>query len=164
MPPRKGVARPQLCWFLYLSADCSDFCSPSQGQRLDVVALRSVQRIGSPRVVFLLCGWSEATRSQSSVALPLLLMWNTMLLGSLLFWFRFTLWQTIILVPQALVSRVRARPGLDSDHLERCPLFPSLSWAALCVRNLIPVFSSPSSLACTAFAAWLNLSTAVHGG
>jgi len=77
--------------------------------------------------------------------------------GSLLFWFRFTLCTTIILVPQALAIRgfEPEQIGLRSSGV-LCHLFLSRSRLHFyCYANLIPV-SSSHRLACTAFAAWLN--------
>ena len=60
------------------------------------------------------------------VALPYLWKWNTVLLGSLLFWFRFTLTGTIILIPQSLAIH-----GFEADQIG-----PAIIWSAL---PLLPV-------------------------
>jgi len=90
--------------------------------------------------------------------LPYLLKWNTVLLGSLLFWFRFTLCTTIILVPQALAIAVSNPNRLDlrsSGALSH--LFPSRSRLHfLLLRKFDPRLLLAIGLACTAFAAWLN--------
>ncbi|MDQ1387775.1 MAG: transporter, family, multidrug resistance protein, partial [Acidobacteriaceae bacterium] len=92
------------------------------------------------------------------VALPYLLKWNTVLLGCLLFWFRFTLCTTIILVPQSLAIR-----GFEADQIgpailwSALPLIPIAFIAALLLlRKHDPRLLFATGLACTAFAAWLN--------
>jgi DHA2 family multidrug resistance protein len=92
------------------------------------------------------------------VALPYLLKWNTTLLGSLLFWFRFTLCTTIILIPEALAIR-----GFEPDQIgpaviwSALPLVPVAFIAALLLlRKFDPRLLFAAGLACTAFAAWLN--------
>jgi DHA2 family multidrug resistance protein len=92
------------------------------------------------------------------VALPYLLKWNTVLLGSLLFWFRFTLCTTIVLVPQALAIR-----GFEPDQIgpailwSAVPLIPlAFTAALLLLRKFDPRLLLAIGLACTAMAAWLN--------
>src|SRR5229473_3546502 len=88
----------------------------------------------------------------------LLLKWNTVLLGSLLFCFRFTLCTTIILVPQALAIR-----GFEAEQIgpaiiwSAVPLIPLAFIAALLLlRKFDPRLLLAVGLACTALAAWLN--------
>jgi DHA2 family multidrug resistance protein len=90
--------------------------------------------------------------------LPYLWKWNTVLLGCLLFWFRFTLCTTIILIPQALAIR-----GFEPDQIG-----PAIIWSAvpllpvafiggyLLLRKLDPRILFAVGLACTAFSAVLN--------
>jgi DHA2 family multidrug resistance protein len=92
------------------------------------------------------------------VALPYLWKWNTVLLGLLLFWFRFTLCTTIILVPQSLAIR-----GFEPDQIgpaiiwSAVPLLPVTFIAGLLLlRKLDPRVLFAVGLACTAFAAVLN--------
>jgi DHA2 family multidrug resistance protein len=80
------------------------------------------------------------------------------LLGILLFWFRFTLCTTIILVPQALAIR-----GFETDQIgpaiiwSAIPLIPvAFTAALLLLRKLDPRLLLAVGLAGTAFAAWLN--------
>src|SRR4029077_20064075 len=76
---------------------------------------------------FLLCALIGRLRGPNPlVALPYLRNWNTVLLGILLFWFRFTLCTTIILIPQSLAIR-----GFEPDQIG-----PAIIWSAL---PLIPV-------------------------
>jgi DHA2 family multidrug resistance protein len=92
------------------------------------------------------------------VALPYLWKWNTVLLGCLLFWFRFTLCTTIILVPQSLAIR-----GFEPDQIgpaiiwSAVPLLPIAFIAGLLLlRKLDPRILLAVGLACTAFSAVLN--------
>ena len=55
------------------------------------------------------------------MALPYLWQWNTVLLGILLFWFRFTLTGTIILIPQSLAIH-----GFEADQIG-----PAVIWSAV---------------------------------
>jgi DHA2 family multidrug resistance protein len=80
------------------------------------------------------------------------------LLGILLFWFRFTLCTTIILVPQALAIR-----GFEADQIgpaiiwSALPLIPLAFTAALMLLQKVdPRLLLAIGLACTAFAASLN--------
>jgi DHA2 family multidrug resistance protein len=108
---------------------------------------------------FLLCALVRRLRGPNRlVALPYLVKWNTVLLGILLFWFRFTLCTTIILVPQALAIR-----GFEADQIgpaiiwSALPLIPIAFIAALLLlRKHDPRLLFAIGLACTAFAAWLN--------
>ena len=70
---------------------------------------------------FLLCALIRRMRGRNwLVALPYIWRWNTVLLGSLLFWFRFTLVLTIILIPQSLAIH-----GFEADQIG-----PAIIWSA----------------------------------
>src|ERR1700681_2062034 len=160
-PPRKksGPA-PSFVGFLYLSAGLAlIFAALQQGQRLDWFRSGVFNSLFAGGAFFLLCALVRRLRGPNPlVALPYLLKWNTILLGALLFWFRFTLCTTIILVPQALAIR-----GFEPDQIgpaiiwSAIPLIPLAFTAALL---LLHKFDSrllfAIGLACTAFAAWLN--------
>src|ERR1700685_1466340 len=156
---KKSGPAPSFVGFLYLSAGLAlIFIALQQGQRLDW------WRSG----VFNACFWSGSFFLLSSlvrrlrapnplVALPYLLNWNTILLGCLLFWFRFTLCTTIILIPQSLAIR-----GFEADQIgpaiiwSAVPLIPiALIAALLLLRKVDPRLLFAAGLACTAFAAWL---------
>jgi MFS transporter, DHA2 family, multidrug resistance protein len=111
-----------------------------------------------PGSFFLLCALIRRLRPSNPLALPYLWKRNTILLGSLLFWFRFTLCTTIILVPEALAIR-----GLESDQIgpaiiwSALPLLPvAFTAALLLLRKVDPRLLFATGLASTAFAAWLN--------
>jgi DHA2 family multidrug resistance protein len=160
LPPRKkSGAAPSFVGFLYLSAGLAlIFAALQQGQRLDW------WRSG----VFNACFWSgfflllcalvrRLSGPNPLVALPYLLKWNTILLGCLLFWFRFTLCTTIILIPQSLAIH-----GFEADQIapaiiwSALPLIPIAFIAALLLlRKHDPRVLFAIGLACTAFAAWM---------
>jgi DHA2 family multidrug resistance protein len=161
MPPRKksGPA-PSFVGFLYLSAGLAlTFAALQQGQRLDWWRSGVFNGLFAGGAFFLLSALVRRLRgSNPLVALPYLLKWNTILLGTLLFWFRFTLCTTIILVPQSLTIR-----GFEADQIgpaiiwSALPLIPIAFIAALLLlRKHDPRLLLAIGLACTAFAAWLN--------
>src|SRR5712671_4307957 len=159
-PRKKSGPAPSFVGFLYLSAGLAlIFAALQQGQRLDWWRSGEFNAWFWSGFFFLLCALVRRLRAPNPlVALPYLLKWNTILLGCLLFWFRFTLCTTIILVPQSLAIR-----GLEADQIgpaiiwSAVPLIPLAFTAALL---LLHKFDSrlllAGGLACTAFAAWLN--------
>jgi DHA2 family multidrug resistance protein len=160
-PPRKSSGpAPSFVGFLYLSAGLAlTFAALQQGQRLDWWRSGEFNALFWSGSFFLLCALVRRLRGPNPlVALPYLLKWNTMLLGSLLFWFRFTLCTTIILVPQALAIR-----GFEADQIgpaiiwSAVPLIPlAFTAALLLLRKFDPRLLLAIGLACTALAAWLN--------
>jgi MFS transporter, DHA2 family, multidrug resistance protein len=161
MPPRKksGPA-PSFVGFLYLSAGLAlIFASLQQGQRLDWFRSGMFNACFWCGWFFLLCALIRRLRSPNFlVALPYLKNWNTLLLGVLLFWFRFTLCTTIILIPQALAIR-----GFEASQIgpaiiwSAIPLIPIAFIAAfLLLRRFDSRLLMAVGLACTAFAAFLN--------
>ena len=159
-PAKKSGEAPSFAGFLYASAGLAMLLAAcEQGERLDWWRSGVFNALFAGGTFFLLCALVRRLRGPNSlVALPYLLQWNTMLLGSLLFWFRFTLCTTIILVPQALAIR-----GFEPDQIG-----PAIIWSAI---SLIPLAFTAAllllhkfdsrllfaiGLACTAFAAWLN--------
>ena len=160
-PPRKksGPA-PSFVGFLYLSFGLAlTFAALQQGQRLDWFRSGVFNACFWCGCFFLLCALIRRRRGPNFlVALPYLWNWNTVLLGILLFWFRFTLCTTIILIPQSLAIR-----GFESDQIA-----PAVIWSALpliivafiagllLLHRVDPRLLFAAGLACTAFAAWLN--------
>ncbi len=85
----------------------------------------------------LLCALVRRLRGPNAlVALPYLWQWNTVLLGILLFWFRFTLTGTIILIPQSLAIR-----GFEADQIG-----PAVIWSA--APLLLVAFTAALLLLC----------------
>ena len=161
MPPRKksGPA-PSFVGFLYLSAGLAlIFTALQQGQRLDWFRSGVFNACFWSGCFFLLCALLRRLGGPNFlVALPYLRNWNTLLLGALLFWFRFTLCTTIILIPQSLAIR-----GFEASQIgpaiiwSAVPLIPvALAAALLLLRRFDPRLLMATGLACTAFAAWLN--------
>ena len=160
MPPRnKSGPAPSFAGFLYLSAGLAlIFAALQQGQRLDWWRSGVFNAWFWSGSFFLLCALVRRLRAPNPlVALPYLAKWNTILLGCLLFWFRFTLCTTIILIPQSLAIR-----GFEADQIgpaiiwSAVPLIPIAFIAALLLsRKLDPRLLFAAGLACTAFAAWL---------
>src|ERR1700675_3891010 len=99
-PAKKSGEAPSFAGFLYASAVLAMLLAAcEQGERLDWWRSGVFNALFAGGTFFLLCALVRRLRGPNSlVALPYLLQWNTMLLGSLLFWFRFTLCTTIILV------------------------------------------------------------------
>jgi DHA2 family multidrug resistance protein len=134
------------------------FAACQQGQRLDWWRSGVFNAWFWSGSFFLLCALIRRLRAPNPlVALPYLLKWNTILLGCLLFWFRFTLCTTIILIPQSLAIR-----GFEADQIgpaiiwSAIPLIPIAFIAALLLlRKVDPRLLFAAGLACTAFAAWL---------
>ncbi len=161
MPPRKesGPA-PSFAGFLYLSFGLAlVFAALQQGERLDWWRSGVFNGWFWSGVFFLLCALIRRLRGPNPlVALPYLAKWNTVLLGALLFWFRFTLVATIILIPQSLAIR-----GFEPDQIgpaiiwSAIPLIPVAFIAGLLLlRRADPRILFAAGLACTAFAAVLN--------
>ena len=160
-PPRKksGPA-PSFVGFLYLSAGLAlVFAALQQGQRLDWFRSGVFNAWFWSGSFFLLCALVRRLRGPNPlVALTYLSKWNTILLGCLLFWFRFTLCTTIILIPQSLAIR-----GFEADQIgpaiiwSAIPLLPvAFTAGLLLLRKFDPRLLLASGLVCTAFAAWLN--------
>jgi MFS transporter, DHA2 family, multidrug resistance protein len=158
-PRKKGGPAPSFVGFLYLSAGLAlVFAALQQGQRLDWWRSGVFNAWFWSGSFFLLCSLVRRLHAPNPlVALPYLLKWNTILLGCLLFWFRFTLCTTIILIPQSLAIR-----GFEADQIgpaiiwSALPLIPIAFIAALLLlRKHDPRVLLASGLACTAFAAWL---------
>src|ERR1700720_3890123 len=157
---KKGSSAPSFVGFLYLSSGLALMLAAlQQGQRLDWWRSGVFNALFWSGAFFTLCALIRRLCGPNAlVALPYLWRWNTVLLGSLLFWFRFTLTGTIILIPQSLAIR-----GFEADQIG-----PAVIWSAvplllitfiaglLMIRNLDPRLLLAAGLACTAFAVCLN--------
>jgi DHA2 family multidrug resistance protein len=159
-PPRKkGDSAPSFAGFFYLSAGLAlIFAALQQGQRLDWWRSGVFNAWFWSGSFFLLCALVRRLRAPNPlVALHYLAQRNTLLLGGLLFWFRFTLCTTIILIPQSLAIH-----GFEADQIapaiiwSAIPLIPIALIAALLLsRKADPRLLLAVGLACTAFAAWM---------
>ena len=157
---KKSGPVPSFVGFLYLSAGLAlIFAALQQGQRLDWFRSGVFNACFWSGCFFLICALIRRLRGPNLlVALPYLRNWNTLLLGALLFWFRFTLCTTIILTPQSLAIR-----GFEASQIgpaiiwSAIPLIPvAFTAALLLMRRFDPRLVLAAGLACTAFAAWLN--------
>ena len=161
-PARKkdGPAAPSFVGFLYLSAGLAlMFAAIQQGERLDWWRSGVFNALFWSGSFLLVCALIRRLRGPNPmVALPYLWQWNTVLLGTLLFWFRFTLTGTIILIPQSLAIH-----GFEADQIG-----PAVIWSAvplllvafiaalLLLRRLDPRLLMAIGFTCMAFAACLN--------
>src|ERR1700741_382384 len=125
---KKSAQAPSFAGFLYASLGLAILLvACEQGERLDWWRSGVFNALFVVGVFFLLCALVQRLRGPNPlVALPYLLQWNTVLLGLLLFWFRFTLCTTIILVPQSLAIR-----GFEPEQIG-----PAIIWSAV---PLIPL-------------------------
>jgi MFS transporter, DHA2 family, multidrug resistance protein len=135
------------------------FAAIQQGERLDWWRSGVFNALFWSGAFFTLCSLIRRLRGPNPlVALPYLWKRNTVLLGSLLFWFRFTLTLTIVLIPQSLAIH-----GFEADQIG-----PAIIWSAipllpiafigglLLCRGQDPRLLFAAGLACTAFAAVLS--------
>ena len=157
---KKDGPAPSFVGFLYLSAGLALlFTAIQQGPRLDWWRSGIFNGLFWSGTLLLLCALLRRLRGPNPlVALPYLWKRNTLLLGTLLFWFRFTLTGTIILIPQSLAIH-----GFEADQIG-----PAVIWSALpllmvaftaalmLLRKLDPRLLMAAGFACMAFAACLN--------
>ena len=154
---KKGSSAPSFVGFLYLSAGLALMLAAlQQGQRLDWWRSGVFNALFWSGAFFTLCALVRRLLGPNAlVALPYLWRWNTVLLGSLLFWFRFTLTLTIILIPQSLAIH-----GFESDQIgpaiiwSTLPLLPVALLGGLLLRSGVdPRLVFAAGLTCTALAA-----------
>jgi len=154
---KKGSSAPSFVGFLYLSAGLALMLAAlQQGQRLDWWRSGVFNALLWSGAFFTLCALVRRLLGPNPlVALPYLWRWNTVLLGSLLFWFRFTLTLTIILIPQSLAIH-----GFEADQIgpaiiwSTIPLLPVALMGGLLLRSGVdPRLVFAAGLTCTALAA-----------
>jgi DHA2 family multidrug resistance protein len=157
---KKSGEAPSFAGFLYASLGLAMLLAAlEQGERLDWWRSGVFNALSAGGAFLVLCALVRRLVGPNPlVALPYLLKWNTILLGCLLFWFRFTLCTTIILIPQALAIR-----GFEPDQIgpaiiwSAIPLIPlAFTAALLLLRKFDSRLLFAIGLACTAFAAWMN--------
>jgi DHA2 family multidrug resistance protein len=157
---KKDTPVPSFVGFLYLSAGLAlVFTALQQGQRLDWWRSGVFTALFLSGSFLLLCALVRRLLGPNPlVALPYLWKWNTLILGSLLFWFRFTLTGTIILIPQSLAIK-----GFEPEQFgtaviwSAAPLLLLTFIASLMMyRNVDPRLLLAGGLTCTAFAVYLN--------
>jgi DHA2 family multidrug resistance protein len=154
---KKGSSAPSFVGFLYLSAGLALMLAAlQQGQRLDWWRSGVFNALLWSGAFLTLCALVRRLLGPNPlVALPYLWRWNTVLLGSLLFWFRFTLTLTIILIPQSLAIH-----GFEADQIgpaiiwSTIPLLPVALMGGLLLRSGVdPRLVFAAGLTCTALAA-----------
>ena len=156
----KNAPAPSFVGFLYLSAGLALlFVAIQQGQRLDWWRSGVFNGLFWSGSFLLVCALIRRLRGPNPlVALPYLWKWNTVLLGTLLFWFRFTLTGTIILIPESLAIH-----GFEADQIGPAVIWSALpllliafTAALLLLRKLDPRLLMAAGFACMAFAVCLN--------
>ena len=158
-PSRSGKA-PSFAGFLYASAGLGlVFAALDQGQRVDWWRSGEFTALIVSGVFLLLCALARRLRSPNPlVDMPYLNKRNTVLLGAALFFFRFTLLATILVVPQSL-----ALQGLDASQYgpaifwtALAELFVTFIVALLLNRGADTRLMMAAGFACVAFACLLN--------
>ena len=157
---KKDATVPSFVGFLYLSAGLALlFTAVQQGQRLDWWRSGVFTGLFLAGSFLLLCALLRRLLGPNPlVALPYLWQWNTVLLGILLFWFRFTLTGTIILIPQSLAIH-----GFEASQIGPAVIWSALplllvafTAALLLLRRLDPRLLMAAGFTCIAFASCLN--------
>ena len=157
---KKDNPAPSFAGFLYLSAGLALlFIAIQQGQRLDWWRSGTFNGLVWSGSFLVVCAITRRLLGPNPlVALPYLWQWNTVLLGTLLFWFRFTLTGTIILIPQSLAIH-----GFEAEQIGPAVIWSALpllliafTAALLLLRKLDPRLLMATGFACMAFAVYLN--------
>ena len=159
-PAPKRSAAPSFAGFLYASAGLAMLLAAfDQGERLDWWRSGVFVALFAGGSFFVICSLVRRFRSPNPlVDLPYLRQWNTVLLGILLFVFRFCLVTTIILIPGSLAIH-----GFEADQIG-----PAVIWSAaplllialviglLLLADFDPRLIMASGFACIAAACFLN--------
>ena len=159
-PAKEHGEAPSFAGFLYASAGLALILAAcEQGERLDWWRSGVFNALFASGSFLLLCSLIRRLRSPNPlVDMPYLRQWNTILLATGLFFFRFFLVTTIILIPQALSIH-----GFEPDQIG-----PAVIWTAasilplafvagtLLVSNVDPRLLLASGFAAMAFASLLN--------
>src|ERR1700758_3635916 len=157
---KKSGPAPSFSGFLYWSAGLAMlYAAIDQGQRLDWWRSGLFNALFFGGAFLVVCALVRRLRIPNPlVAVPYLRQWNTILLGIALFFFRFCLVSTIILVPQSLAVQ-----GFVADEIG-----PAVIWSALplvfiaLIAGLLMAnktdsrFLMASGFVCMAFACYLN--------
>lgn len=158
--PKRSGAAPSFAGFLYGSAGLALLLGAcEQGERLDWWRSGVFTALFFDGSLLLLCVVVRRLRSPNPlVDMPYLRQWNTVLLGAELFWFRFCLVATIILIPQSLAVR-----GFEPNQIG-----PAVLWSAvpllliafvaalLLLARLDPRLLMASGFVCIALACYWN--------
>src|SRR5215468_7430925 len=122
VPAKKSGPAPSFAGFLYWSAGLAMlYAAIDQGERLDWWRSGLFNALFFGGTFLVVCAIVSRFRMPNPlVAVPYLRQWNTILLGIALFFFRFCLVSTIILVPQSLAIQ-----GFEPNQIG-----PALIWSA----------------------------------
>src|SRR5215472_13383602 len=157
---KKSGSAPSFAGFLYWSAGLAMlYAAIDQGERLDWWRSGLFNGLFVGGAFLVVCALVRRLRMPNPlVAVPYLRQWNTILLGIALFFFRFCLVATIILIPQSLAIQ-----GFVADQIG-----PAVIWSALpliliaFIAGLLLANKADSRLllaagfTCMAFACYLN--------
>jgi len=157
---KKSEPAPSFAGFLYWSAGLAMlYAAIDQGERLDWWRSGLFNALFYGGAFLVVCAIVRRFRMPNPlVAVPYLRLWNTILLGIALFFFRFCLVSTIILIPQSLAVQ-----GFVADQIG-----PAVIWSALplliiafiagllLANKLDSRFLMASGFVCMAFACYLN--------
>ena len=157
---KKSDSAPSFVGFLYGSAGLAMlYAAIDQGERLDWWRSGLFNALLFGGVFLVLCASVRRLRMPNPlVAVPYLRQWNTILLAIALFFFRFCLVSTIILIPQSLAIQ-----GFVADQIG-----PAVIWSALPLLIIAFIaglllanqadsrFLMASGFVCMAFACYLN--------
>jgi DHA2 family multidrug resistance protein len=121
--PKRSSETPSFAGFLFASAGLATLLGAfEQGERLDWWRSGVFTALFAGGSFLLLCALVRRLRSPNPlVDMPYLRQWNTILLGIGLFFFRFCLVTTIILIPQSLAIH-----GFEADQIG-----PAVIWSAV---------------------------------
>ena len=157
---KKSEPAPNFAGFLYWSAGLAMlYAAIDQGERLDWWRSGLFNALLYGGAFLVVCAIVRRLRIPNPlVAVPYLRQWNTILLGIALFFFRFCLVSTIILIPQSLAVQ-----GFVADQIgpaviwSALPLlFVALIAGLLMANKLDSRFLMASGFVCMAFACYLN--------
>jgi DHA2 family multidrug resistance protein len=159
-PAREHREPPSFAGFLYASAGFALILAAcEQGERLDWWRSGVFTGLFLSGAFLLLCALVRRLRGPNPlVDMPYLREWNTILLGIGLFFFRFFLVTTIILVPQSLAIH-----GFESDQIGPAVVWTAASFVPLSLvagflllSNVDPRLLLAAGFASMAFASVLN--------
>jgi MFS transporter, DHA2 family, multidrug resistance protein len=159
-PAREHGEAPSFAGFLYASAGFALILAAcEQGERLDWWRSGVFTALFVGGSFLLLCALIRRLRGPNPlVDMPYLRQWNTILLGTGLFFFRFFLVTTIILVPQSLAIH-----GFEPDQIGPAVIWTAASFVllgfvagVLLVSNVDPRLLLATGFAGMAFASFLN--------